>query len=63
MGTKGGTGGKGRKVDALLEKLTLADARKRIEEFRYLKPIEGKSGAAPAPLPDKSKGSSPKGKR
>jgi len=52
-----------KKQNVLLEKLTLADARKRIEEFRYLKPIEGKSGAVPAPPPIKSKGSSPKGKR
>ena len=52
-----------KKHNVLLEKLTLADARKRIEEFRYLKPIEGKSGAVPAPPPKKSKRSSPRGKR
>ena len=52
-----------KKQNVLLEKLTLADARKRIEEFSYLKPIEGKSGVAPAPRPHKSKRSSPKGKR
>jgi len=51
------------KQDVLLEKLTLANARKRVEEFRYLKPTEPKSGVAPAPPPNKSKGSSPKGKR
>ena len=49
--------------NVLLEKLTLAEARKRIEEFRYLKPIEAKSGVAPAPPPNQSQGSSPKGKR
>ena len=52
-----------KKQDALLEKLTLADARKRVEEFRHVKPIEGKNGSTPAPLHDKAKGSSPKGKR
>jgi hypothetical protein len=52
-----------KRQNALLEKLTLADARNRIEEFRYLKPIEGKSGTVPAPPPSKSKGSSPKRKR
>jgi len=52
-----------KKQDVLLEKLTLANARKRVEEFRYLKPTEPKSGVAPAPPPNKSKGSSPKGKR
>ena len=52
-----------KKRDALLEKLTLADARKRIEEFRALKPIGGKSGSAPAPPVSKATGSSPKGKR
>jgi hypothetical protein len=52
-----------KRQNALLEKLTLADARKRIQEFGYLKPIEGKSGAVPAPPPNKSKGSSRKGKR
>jgi hypothetical protein len=52
-----------KRQNVLLEKLTLADARKRIEEFKYLKPIEGKSGVAPAPPPIKSKSRSPKGKR
>jgi len=52
-----------KKRDALLEKLTLADARKRIEEFRDLKPIGAKSGSAPAPPLRKATGSSPKGKR
>ncbi len=41
---------------ALLEKLTLVDARKRVEEFRYLKPIDAKSGAAPAPPQKDAKG-------
>jgi len=49
--------------NALLEKLTLADARKRVEEFRYLKPIDAKSGTASAPAQKDAKVSSPKGKR
>jgi len=52
-----------KKHDALLEKLTLADARKRIEAFKYLKPIEGKRGGAAAPPRNDAKGSPPKGKR
>jgi len=52
-----------KKQDALLEKLTLADARKRIDEFRHLKPIEGKSGSTSAPSPHDRKSASPKGKR
>jgi hypothetical protein len=52
-----------KKQDALLEKLTLADARKRIDEFRHLKPIEPKSGGAPAPPHNNPKDASPKGKR
>jgi hypothetical protein len=54
---------KEKRQDALLEKLTLADARKRVEEFRYLKPIDAKRGVAQAPAPNKSTGSTPKGKR
>ena len=53
----------GKKQDALLEKLTLADARKRIEEFRHVKPVEAKSGVAPAPPQRSAKGSAPRGKR
>jgi hypothetical protein len=52
-----------KKQDALLERLTLADARKRIEEFRHLKPIEPKSGGVPAPPHNNPKDASPKGKR
>jgi len=52
-----------KKQDALLQKLTLADARKRIEEFRHVKPIEGKSGSAPAPPRRDAKGSRPRGQR
>jgi hypothetical protein len=52
-----------KKHNALLEKLTLSEARKRIEEFRHVKPIEGKSGSAPVPPHDSAKGSAPTGKR
>jgi hypothetical protein len=51
-----------KKQNALLEKLTLADASVRIEEFRHLKPIEGKRGGAAAPAQRSTKGSAPKGK-
>ena len=51
-----------KKQDALLEKLTLAEARKRIEEFRQVKPVEGKSGSAAAPAPN-AKGSAATGKK
>lgn len=50
-----------KKPDALLEKLTLAEVRKRIEEFRHVKPIAGKSGSAPAPT--RPKRSAPRRKR
>jgi hypothetical protein len=50
-----------KKPDAWLEKLTLADARKRIEEFEHVKQIEGKRGGAAAPPRNDAKGS-PKGK-
>lgn len=53
----------GKKNDALLEKLTLAQARKRIEEFRHLKPIEARSGVAPAPPQRRAKRSASTGKR
>ena len=52
-----------KKQNVPLERLTLADARKRVEEFRYLKPIDAKSGTASAPPQKDAKGSSPKGKR
>ena len=37
-----------KKPDALLEKLTLAEARERIDEFRHVKPVEARSGVAAA---------------
>ena len=49
--------------NVLLEKLTLTEARERVEEFKYLKPIDGKSGVRAAPPPTKAKGSARKGKR
>jgi hypothetical protein len=52
-----------KKRDVLLENLTLADARKRIEEFRHLKPVDAKSRTTPAPAGNATKGATPKGKR
>jgi hypothetical protein len=52
-----------KKQNVLVEKLTLADARKRIEEFRHVKPIEGKRGVAAALPLNNPKGSAPKRKR
>jgi hypothetical protein len=52
-----------KKDNALLKKLTLADARKRIEEFRHLTPVEGKAGSAPAPSHDSTKRSAGTGKK
>ena len=52
-----------KKRNVLLENLTLADARKRIEEFRHLKPVDAKSGTAPAPARNNAKGATPKEKR
>jgi hypothetical protein len=49
--------------NVLLEKLTLAEARERVEEFKDLKPIDGKSGVTAATPPTKAKGSARKGKR
>jgi hypothetical protein len=51
-----------KKHNVLLEKLTLAEASRRIEEFRHVKPIEGKRGTAAAPPRSNPKGSAPKGK-
>jgi hypothetical protein len=51
-----------KKQNASLEKLTVAEARKRIDEFKHLKPIEGKRGGAAAPPHDHAKGLPPKGK-
>lgn len=50
------------KQSVWLEKLTLADARKGVEEFRHLKRIDGKRGAAAAPPRSRAKGSPPKRK-
>ena len=52
-----------KKYNALLEKLTLAEVRQRIDEFRHVKPVEAKSGVAPAPPPRRAKASAPRGKR
>jgi hypothetical protein len=52
-----------KKRNLLLENLTLADARKRIEEFRHLKPVDPKSETTPAPAGNAAKGAAPKGKR
>jgi hypothetical protein len=52
-----------KKRDALLENLTLADARQRVEEFRHLKPVEPKSKTTPAPSGNAAKNATPKGKR
>jgi hypothetical protein len=52
-----------KKRDALLENLTLADARKRVEEFRHLKPVDPKSETTPAPSGNAAKKVTPKGKR
>jgi hypothetical protein len=52
-----------KKQNVLLERLTLAEARKRVAEFRHVKPIEGKSGSAPAPPRERAKGSAAAGKR
>jgi hypothetical protein len=52
-----------KKRNALLENLTLADARKRIEEFRHLKPVDAKSGMTPAPAGNAAKHVTPKEKR
>ena len=52
----------------VIEKLTIAEARERIHEFKRVKMIEGKSGGAAVPPrhPSRSvsgeKGSAPKGK-
>jgi hypothetical protein len=52
-----------KKRNVLLENLTMADARKRIEEFRHLKPVDAKSRITPAPAGNAAKGGPPKGKR
>ena len=52
-----------KKRNLLLENLTLADARKRIEEFRHLKPVDPKSGTAAPPAGNATKGATQKGKR
>jgi hypothetical protein len=44
------------------EKLTLAEARKRIDEFKHLKKMEGKSGGAAVPPGHHTRVSAPKGK-
>jgi hypothetical protein len=51
-----------KKQDAWLEKLTLADARKRVDEFKHVKQIAGKPRGAAAPPRNDAKGSPPKGK-
>jgi hypothetical protein len=51
-----------KKPNAALEKLTLADARKRIAEFKHLKPIEGKRGGAAVRPPKDAQGPAPKGR-
>jgi len=52
----------------VIEKLTIAEARERIHEFKRVKMIEGKSGGAAVPAgrlgrpSGGEKGSAPKGK-